>query len=183
MKVGFMVMLSLLSITSPALAQNSSESSTGNSDPAKKQFELEVFSVRTTPSEVPFLNLMVTKQGPRLKDSVPGAIKPVKNKTSKLGEGFYIDDNGERRFIGISMEEFAHLSTRLSPDYPVQDMTGLTGRYDFTLPLYDPQHDPDSEFSRPLDRMPLKGIGLMLKAGKGQAYVVNIDHIERPDPN
>ena len=81
------------------------------------------------------------------------------------------------------MEEFATLLTRSSPDYPVQDKTGLTGRYDFTLPWYDLQHYPDSEFSNPLDRMPISSIGLKLKRGTGTAFMVNIEHIERPDPN
>jgi len=31
--------------------------------------------------------------------------------------------------------------------------------------------------------MPLTGAGLMLKSGKGPAFVINIDHIDRPDPN
>ena len=140
-------------------------------------------AVHTTPSVVPYLNLMVGKHGARLKDTVPGAVKPAKFKTEKLGDGFVIEDDGERRFVGVTMEEFAHFLTSLSPDYPVQDMTGLRGRYDFTLPWYDNEHYSDNEFSNPLDRMPLKGIGLILKPGKGPAYVVNIDHIERPDLN
>jgi len=140
-------------------------------------------AVSTTPVKVQYLDLMVEKRGAQLKDTVPGAIKPIKFKTSKLGEGFYIEDNGERRFVGVSMEELAALLTRSSPDYPVQDKTGLTGRYDFTLPWYDLQHYPESEFSNPLDRMPISRIGLKLKRGTGPAYIVNIDHIERPDPN
>jgi bla regulator protein BlaR1 len=139
--------------------------------------------VHMTPTEAPYLNLVLGKHGANLKETVPGAVQPVKLKTSKLGEGFYIEDNGERRFVGVSMEELANLLTRLAPDYPVQDKTGLTGRYDFTLPWYDRQHYPDSEFSNSLDRMPLTGAGLMLKPGKGPAFVINIDHIERPDAN
>jgi uncharacterized protein (TIGR03435 family) len=139
--------------------------------------------VHMTPTMAPYLNLVVGKHGANLKVTVPGAIQPVKLKTSKLGDGFYIEDNGERQFVGVSMEELATLLARLSPDYPVQNKTGLTGRYDFTLPWYDRQHYPDSEFSNPLDRMPITSIGLKLKPGKGPAFVITIDHIERPDPN
>jgi len=140
-------------------------------------------AVHMTPTVVPYFNLVVGKHGANVKVTVPGAIKPVNFKTSRLGDGFYIEENGERQFVGVSMEELAALLTRLSPDYPVQNKTGLTGRYDFTLPWYDRQHHPDSEFSNPLDRMPITGAGLMLKPGKGPAFIINIDHIERPDPN
>ncbi len=140
-------------------------------------------AVSTTPIKAHYLDLMVGKRSAQLKVTVPGAIKPIKFKTMKLGEGFYIEDNGERRFVGISMEEFATFLTRSSPDYPVQDKTGLTGRYDFTLPWYDLQHYPESEFSNPLDRMPISSTGLKLKRGTGTAFIVNIEHIQRPDPN
>ncbi len=140
-------------------------------------------SIHITPTQAPYLDLVVGKHGANLKETVPGAIEPVKLKTVKLGDGFYIEDNGQRQFVGVSMAELAVLLTKLSPDSPVQDKTSLTGRYDFTLPWYDRQHNPDSEFSSPLDRMPLTDAGLMLKPGKGPAYEINIDHIERPDAN
>jgi len=146
----------------------------------RQDFKLEL---HLTPIQVPYLNLTVGKHGAKLKATVPGSVKPVKLKTAKLGEGFYFDDNGERQFVGVSMEEFAHLLTSLDPDYPVQDKTGLKGRYDFTLPWYDRQHYPDGEFSSPLDRMPIKGSGLTLRPGKGPAFAINIDHIEKPDSN
>lgn len=140
-------------------------------------------AVHTTPTTAPYLDLVASKHGANLKVTVPGAVGPVKLKTVKLGEGFFIQENGERRFVGVSMEELASLLTRLSSDYPVQDKTGLTGRYDFTLPWYDSQNNPDNEFSNSLDRMPITGAGLMLKPGRGPAFEINIDHIERPDAN
>jgi uncharacterized protein (TIGR03435 family) len=146
----------------------------------KDRFKL---ALHMTPIEVPCLNLIVDKHGAKLKDTVPGAIKPVKLKTMKLGEGFFIEDAGERQFVGVTIKELASLMTRLSRDYPVQDETGLTGRYDFTLPWYDYRHYPDSEFSNPLDRMPTTGIGIVLKRGKAPAFIFDIDHIEKPDAN
>ena len=143
----------------------------------KDRFKLVL---HVTPIEVPYLNLMVGKHGSKLKDTVPGVVKPIKFKTSTLGKGFFIEDNGERRFVGVSMKELTSLLTNLSRDYPVQDKTGLIGRYDFTLPWYDNQHDPDSEIS---NRMPISGIGLELKRGKGPAFNFEIEHIEKPDEN
>jgi len=139
--------------------------------------------VQVTPVEVPYLNLMVGQHGAKLTDNVPGAVKPVVGKTHKLGDGFFIEDNGERRFVGVSMKELAALLTGLTDNLPVQDKTRLTGRYDFTLPWYGYQHDSDSEFSNPLSRMPIKNIGLLLKKGKGQAFTFDIKHIEKPDEN
>jgi uncharacterized protein (TIGR03435 family) len=135
------------------------------------------------PVDIPYWNIVVDKHGPKLKVTVPGAIKPVVGKTSATGKGFYIQDKGKRQFIGISMDDLAIALMRLTKDYPVQDKTGLTGRYDFTLPWFEDQQYPGSEISDPLDRMPLSSIGLMLERGKGPGFVIDIDHIERPSPN
>jgi len=140
-------------------------------------------ALHLTPIEVPYLYLMVGKHGAKLRDTVPGAVKPVIGKTMRLGEGFYIEDNGQRRFVGVSMEEFTLSLMQLTQKYSVQDKTGLTGRYDFTLPWYDYVHHPTSEIRDPLDRMPINSIGLMLKRGKGPGFIINIDHIEKPSPN
>jgi uncharacterized protein (TIGR03435 family) len=147
----------------------------------KERFKL---ALHMTSIEVPCLNLMVRKQGTHLKDTVPGATKPVRGKTYILGKGFYIQDNGNRQFVGVSMDDLARYLTRLNNGHLVQDKTGLTGRYDFTLPWYDDDgHNPNSEISNPLDLMPITSVGLMLKPGKGPGLVVDIDHIERLDPN
>jgi len=59
------------------------------------------------------LDLVVGKHGANLKKTVPGAVEPVKLKTFKLGDGFYIEDSGQRQFVGVSIEELATLLTRL----------------------------------------------------------------------
>jgi uncharacterized protein (TIGR03435 family) len=104
-------------------------------------------------------------------------------KTSAAGKGFFIQDNGKRQFVGVSMDDLAIALMRLTKDYPVQDKTGLTGRYDFTLPWLDYQQYPASEIGNPLDRMPLTSVGLMLELGKGPGFIIDIDHIEKPSPN
>ena len=146
----------------------------------KERFKL---ALHMTSVEVPCLNLLVSKRGAHLKDTVPGATKPVRGKTYILGKGFYIEDNGKRHFVGVSMDDFARYLTRLNKEHQVQDKTGLTGRYDFTLPWYDDDHNPNSEISNPLDLMPITSVGLMLKPGKGPGLIVDIDHIERLYPN
>jgi len=133
--------------------------------------------------EVPYWNILVNKRGAKLRETVPGAVKPVVGKTSAAGKGFFIQDNGKRQFVGVSMDDLAIALMRLTKDYPVQDKTGLTGRYDFTLPWLDYQQYPASEIGNPLDRMPLTSVGLMLELGKGPGFIIDIDHIEKPSPN
>jgi uncharacterized protein (TIGR03435 family) len=146
----------------------------------RERFKL---ALHMTPIEVPCLNLMVSKRGAKLKDTVPGAIKPIGGKTYTLGKGFYIQDNGKRQFVGVSMDDFARYLTRLNKGHVVQDRTDLTGRHDFTLPWYDDEHNPSTEVSNPLDLMPITSIGLMLKSGKGPGIIIDIDHIEKLAPN
>ena len=67
-------------------------------------------------------------------------------------------------------------------DAPVDDKTGLTGRFDFQLDLTP---EPGRE---PLDRIDLAlqaldRIGLKLEAKKTPTEVLIVDHAERPSPN
>ena len=137
----------------------------------------------TTPVEIPCLNLVVGKHGAKLNVTVPGAVKVVAGKTSRLGKGLFIQDDGKMKFVGVSMEEFAAYLTGLNQDYPVVDKTGLTGRYDFTLPWYAFEESTAGEGSSRLDRMPIAKSGFRLKPGKESSFVIEIDHIEKPDPN
>jgi uncharacterized protein (TIGR03435 family) len=134
-------------------------------------------ALHMTPVEIPYWNIVVGKHGATLKETVPVAIKPVPR--SPVGKGYYFSDNGKTRFVGVSMDDLAIVLMRYaSSELPVQDKTGLPGRYDFALPLY-----PASEISGPFDRVPINSIGLMLERGKGPGLILDIDHIERPDAN
>lgn len=133
--------------------------------------------------EIPYLDLIVDKRGAKLKENVPGTFHQVENKTAVLGDGFYVMENGERRFSGVSMADLAVMLTSLSQSYPVQNKTGLTKRYDFTLPWKSYSQYSESEIPDPIDRLPITGIGLTLKHGKGPAFIFDIDQINRPDAN
>lgn len=138
------------------------------------------FAFHMTSTPVPYWDLMVNKRSTKLAATVPGIVKPIIGKTYKLGGGFYIQDDGKRRFVGVSMDDFTIALTRLNRDLPVQDKTALPGRYDFTLPWFD---HPNDLVGGGFDQMPVSNIGLMLKRGKGPGFTVTIDHIEKPDPN
>ena len=136
-------------------------------------------AVHLTTDEKPCLDLVVGSHGPKLSTTVPGAVRPVPGKTNKAGDGFAIMQDGTEHFVGVTMADLAaRLSRASSWQTIIQDKTGLTGRYDFTLPYYS--NDPEVTG---LDRMPVSGIGLALKPGMAPVTVINIDHIERPDAN
>jgi uncharacterized protein (TIGR03435 family) len=146
----------------------------------EEEFKLQI---HITPIEVPYLNLMVDKHSEKLRDSVSAAVAPVGIRMRKLGDGFYFEENGERKFVGVSMPEFAAWLAGITADLPIQDKTGLTGRYDFNLPLNDDRNYPEFERSDPIGALSLKSIGLTLKKGKGPAFRFTIEHIERPNDN
>jgi uncharacterized protein (TIGR03435 family) len=154
-----------------------------DSDPVRTALQAALkerckLALHMTPVEIPYWNIVVGKHGAALMETVPGAIKPVPGHTSLAGKGFYISGNGKYQFVGVSMDDLASVLMRSSREVPVQNKTGLTGRYDFVLPSY-----PASEISDPLDRFPIDSIGLTLQRGKGPGLILDIDHIERPDSN
>jgi uncharacterized protein (TIGR03435 family) len=63
----------------------------------------------------------------------------------------------------------------------VQDKTGLSDRYDFTLQYTYQSSDPDSYPT--LTTAIQEQLGLKLESTKGPVPVLVIDHIERPTPN
>jgi bla regulator protein BlaR1 len=130
--------------------------------------------LHVTPIEVPYLDLVVGKRGPKLKEATPGVTAPARAMHLPDG-GVIVMGSTERQFFNVSMNDLATRLTAWSRDFPVQDKTGLTGRYDFALP-WDSSQETDS-----LDRMPVAGIGLALRPGKGPAYTLTIDHVEKPD--
>lgn len=146
----------------------------------EEEFKLKI---QVTPIMVPYFNLTVDKHGAKLKDTVSGSKAPLPIRRRKLGDGYYFDENGERRFVGVWMPDFAAWLTSITTDLPIQDMTGFTGRYDFTLPINDDRNYPESEMRNPVAELSLKSIGLTLKKGAGPAFNFTIEHIQRPDEN
>ena len=80
----------------------------------------------------------------------------------------------------------------------VQDKTGLTGNYDFTLKFWYPPMRPASEGAPSGQPVPeaaepsggpslfkaiQQQLGLKLESAKGSVQIVVIDHVERPSGN
>jgi len=155
----------------------SSEMTTALQAVLRDRFKL---SVHFTIEQKSCLDLVVSTHGPKLQPAIPGAAAKIEpGKRGKLGDGFFTFEGDNENFLNVSMPELVRRLNMISNhDQLIQDKTGLSGRYDFTLPWYG--QDPSTNG---LDRMPVSSIGLALKPGKAPVTVINIDHIEKPDAN
>jgi uncharacterized protein (TIGR03435 family) len=83
-----------------------------------------------------------------------------------------------------SLEEVAGSLSSLM-GHPVQDRTGLKGKFDFTI-IYET--DPDARGAAALAGPSLLAafqdqLGLKLESAKGPVEVLVIDHVEKPSEN
>ena len=132
--------------------------------------------------------LVVAKGGPKFKETDPTVEHPAGH-TMPFGGVLVGHGEDGMSFYDTSMASFASLlSSWANGGRPVQDKTGLTGKYDFTLKFGsqgESADDADLGIS-PLGEMILSGlnnIGLKLESGKGQVETLVIDHMERPSEN
>jgi|SRR5579872_4245072 len=125
--------------------------------------------------EVPMWDLVVAKNGPKLKAFDP--------------EG-YLDGisvaNGTAH-IAVSkgtMEQLAHRLSGNGAGRPVRDKTGVAGYYSYTLDFAWTNGTPaiDSDARTLFDALQ-EQLGLKLESTKGPAEAIIIDHAERPAAN
>jgi bla regulator protein blaR1 len=164
------------------------------------RFQLKV---HTEVRELPVLTLVVAKGGPKLHEAKPGDTYPngLKGFNGQGGgPGMMLMRPGQLTGQGIPLSSLTRLlSQQLGST--VQDKTGLTGKYDFTL-----QWTPDRNAS-PMPGAPEPGqqgpaaaastdasgpsiftavqeqLGLKLESQKGPVEVLVIDHVETPSEN
>jgi bla regulator protein blaR1 len=151
----------------------------------KDRFKLEVHRDR---KDVATYSLLLRKGGPKFKETTPGEPHPA-GRTLPGDGGIMVaeDANHAIHFYAISMGDFAFLLSDLVKR-PVEDKTGLTGKYDLAMvkPL-DMSPDTSSQGSAP-DPGPtvfsaLEDLGLKLESGKGSVETLVIDHMERLSEN
>jgi len=167
--------------------------------------------------ELPVFDLVVARNGPKFKTAE--TVDPATLRTKHPGSivfpdgGAALPGNGMRQvnFFAASMATLAPILSYLS-ERPVQDKTGLTARYDFSIQmnfnLLGPAMDnAEAKAGSSVDAMlpppPPPGIdappptdsessifselqqqlGLRLEPAKGQVETLVIDHIERPTQN
>jgi uncharacterized protein (TIGR03435 family) len=105
------------------------------------------------------------------------------------GGGTAIPGNGETRFYDAPMTLLASMLTnRNLGSRPVQDRTGLTGRYDFVVEWGAWTGGVGAAEAAAVDPRPtlessVKPLGLKLVPANGQVETLVVDHVERPSEN
>lgn len=143
--------------------------------------------------DAPAYALVVAKGGPRFLPATAGDPysagfhntdgKPALGVRERYDPG---SDHGNYIGQAASMQMLVgYLSTRPVLGRPVLDRTGLTGTYDFSMPIlgaWGTNHDPDpSEES--IVSVLQRSLGLKLEPTKAPVHFLIIDHIERPTEN
>lgn len=127
--------------------------------------------------------LVVAPGGPKLTAHVEGESKKFPDGTVVEGTNTHWTSPVEAYFQRNTMANLASaLTAHNTAGRPVIDKTGVTGRYDFTLPVpygqlppeMMDQLNPASIFSE------LQKLGLKLVSGKVAMPGIVLDHIERP---
>lgn len=136
--------------------------------------------------EVNVYSLVVGKGGPRLKTTVPGDPHPRAQIIPGGGEWLSNDGTGKAAFYGAPVSALAVVLSNVA-GRPVEDRTGLTGRYDmsFRRPHAGaPSTEPDS-YPNPFPTIQevVESFGLKLEPAKSSVETLDIDHIERPSEN
>jgi uncharacterized protein (TIGR03435 family) len=136
---------------------------------------------------LPEYALVVAKGGSKLQEFQPGndAAGPAKHPGMIVHDGLVTAQ-------GVPLEPLVHfLSDRVGR--PIEDKTGLTGAYNFTLQMGDIGHDSPAPAPDPNSAADTTGpsiftalqeqLGLKLDSEKGPVQVLVVDHIEMPAAN
>ena len=137
--------------------------------------------------EMPVYELIVAKGGSKLKAAAPPENSDATPSFDK--DGFpvlspghisYVS-NGKTAKIQSSADTMEHFATLLAGQLgaPVQDATGLTGNYDFTLRIIPGTPGPEDDPGLSLESALPQQLGLTLRHTKGQVDILVVDHVEK----
>jgi uncharacterized protein (TIGR03435 family) len=135
--------------------------------------------------EMTIFALVVAKGGLKMHEARAGDTysNGLKGSDGKaFGAGAFSVGNGKMTAQGMSMDALAgQLAGTTS--HIVENKTGLTGAYDFTL-RYSAVDPPPPDSTAPSIYTALEEqLGLKLESTKGPVKVLVIDHVERPSEN
>ncbi len=136
-------------------------------------------------------HLVVGKGGPKFGGE--GSMPPSADELKSFGDHpippLYQKSDGQGfDFLahGCSMSQLVETLTSQF-GRPVDDKTGLTGKYDFVLKYkgrWDSDRRPDDlDPTLPMDQALQQELGLKVEAAKGPLKILVIDHIEKPSEN
>lgn len=137
-------------------------------------------TVHRTPTTVPGFALVITNRGPnRKRFSLAEPDEAIPENALKLPEGGTMVPivSGDDPTLHFYATPTVSLASELSMfGAPVEDRTGLTGNYDFSLLRLSTNHDPSVDWD-------VAALGLKLRPIKVPTENIVIDHIEHPSPN
>jgi uncharacterized protein (TIGR03435 family) len=127
--------------------------------------------------ELPIYSLVAGKSGVKFTESKPGDKRPAG--VSLPGDAVLVPSNGGQTlsFYGASMASVAQVLTNFA-GRPVEDRTGLAGKYDLVLQRGAPGDDAALSIFTAVE-----DLGLRLEPAKAQVETLVIDHLERPSEN
>lgn len=153
---------------------------TGDPPPATDQFRLMLqgllpdrfkLEVHHMKKDMPVYNLLVGKNGPKLKESGADAKFSMATRSGKQSN----------RITAAHATMTNLLSQLYFAGRPVFDKTGLTGTYDFEIEFADASATDSSSPS--LFTAVQAQLGLKLEPAVAPFDTIVIDHAEKPDPN
>ena len=139
-------------------------------------------AVHRSSKDVAVYSLVIGKGGPKLQEAVPGDPHPGAVPLPGGGEFLPNDGTGTAAFYDAPVRALAVVLSNLA-GRPVEDKTGLTGRYDMTFRrprAGAPSTEPDPG---PTIFDVVQDLGLKLEPAKSQVETLVIDHVERPSEN
>jgi uncharacterized protein (TIGR03435 family) len=145
--------------------------------------------VHTVPAQVDGYALVISKRGSHLqpaqpRESYPEGAKNLDPEGGKTLSATPANDN-TMSFFNVLLPDLASV-IGVTGNSVIQDQTGLTGRYDFTIRRLEAPRDLDGkpiDNPQPSDLWDISATGLELKRAKLSSQNLVIDHIERPSPN
>jgi uncharacterized protein (TIGR03435 family) len=134
--------------------------------------------------EVAVYELVVGKGGPKLKEAVPGDPHPGAVQIPGGGEFLTSDGAGNAAFYDAPVRALAVVLSNLA-ERPVEDRTGLSGRYDMVFrrpragaPSTEIETNPPPSIFEVAE-----SFGLKLEPAKSSVETLVVDHVERPSEN
>jgi len=116
--------------------------------------------------------LTVSSGGAKLKPHVEGAFTAAEIPKDRPAGVYYLQK-------GKTVADFARVvASRLQS--PVEDATGLAGKYDFNVAWASPD---DTDSPLPTIYGAIQSVGLRLESHKGKLDVIIVDHVEKPSQN
>jgi uncharacterized protein (TIGR03435 family) len=145
---------------------------------------------------VPIYELTVGGKGPRFKPSEATTLAEIWKKDPNaitLSSGTIMatgPDPGHQTLFNVTMQDLGTFLSTMA-GRPIQDKTGLKGKYDITyeIELPSPPQEgattvmPPDFFSSQIYNIVRDQLGLQLREAKGPVEFLVIDHAERPSEN